>query len=48
LHFRQYIHTEMAKKKKDVPLPENQPVSPEHVIALRKGLKQGQVREFSE
>lgn len=36
----------LGKEKKDVPLPENQPVTPEHVIALRRGLKRHQVREF--
>jgi hypothetical protein len=36
----------MGMEKKDVPLPENQPVTPEHIIALRRGLKTHQVREF--
>ncbi len=36
---------EKAKEKGEVVLPENQTVSPEHVVILRKGLKDGQVRE---
>ncbi len=36
---------ELGKEKGDVPLPENQSVKVEHVIKLRKGLKEGQVRE---
>ena len=36
----------MGKKKRDVPLPENESVSPKNVISLRKGLKEGQVREW--
>lgn len=36
---------QMGKIKKDNPLPENQTVTPESVVALRKGMKQGQVRE---
>ena len=36
---------DLGKKKGDVPLPENEPVDPANVIELRKGLKQGQVRE---
>jgi hypothetical protein len=36
---------EMGKEKGDVPLPENESVSPEKVIALRKGLGRDQVRE---
>jgi hypothetical protein len=36
---------ELGKKKGDVPLPENEPVDPTNVIELRRGLKQGQVRE---
>ncbi|MFH1679090.1 MAG: hypothetical protein ABIH26_00420 [Candidatus Eisenbacteria bacterium] len=35
----------MGKKKGDVPIPENETVAPEHIIALRKKLKEGQVRE---
>jgi len=38
----------MGQQKKDVPLPENQPVKADRVIVLRKGLKKGQVREFAE
>jgi hypothetical protein len=34
-----------AKEKSEVALPGNQSVSPEHVVTLRKGLKDGQVRE---
>ncbi len=37
----------MGKEKGDVPLPENQSVTPEKVVQLRKGLKKGQVREGS-
>ena len=37
---------EMGKKKGDVPLPENESVSPKNVVLLRKGLKEGQVREW--
>jgi len=36
----------MGKKKGDVPLPENESVSPKNVIVLREGLKEGQVREW--
>ena len=36
---------ELGKEKGDVPLPENQSVKVENVIKLRKGLKEGQVRE---
>ena len=36
---------EMAKQKSDVPLPENESVTPEQVVVLRKALKRGQVRE---
>ena len=35
----------MGKKKGDVPLPENQSATPEHVVELRRGLRPGQVRE---
>jgi hypothetical protein len=35
----------MGKEEGDVPLPENEPVSATPVVALRKGLAQGQVRE---
>jgi len=38
----------LGAEKNDCPLPENQSVTPNHVIALRQGLKQGQVREFRE
>ncbi len=36
---------QLGKEKGDVPLPENQSVKVENVIKLRKGLKEGQVRE---
>ncbi len=36
---------QFGKEKGDVPLPENQSVKVEKVIKLRKGLKEGQVRE---
>ena len=36
---------QMGKKKGDVPLPENESVTPEHIIKLRKGFKKDQVRE---
>ncbi|MDY6792647.1 MAG: hypothetical protein SWH54_15405 [Thermodesulfobacteriota bacterium] len=36
---------EMGKKKGDVPLPENESVTPEHIVKLRGGLKKDQVRE---
>jgi hypothetical protein len=35
----------MAQAKGDAPVPDNESVSPEKVIALRRGLKKGQVRE---
>ncbi|ASV73260.1 putative integral membrane protein [Thermogutta terrifontis] len=35
----------LGKEKKDVPLPENCPVTPEIVIRLRRGLTKDQVRE---
>ena len=38
----------LGKEKKEVPLPENQPVSPEHIVTLRRGLAKGQVREFKD
>ena len=38
---------EMGKKKGDVPLPENESVTPEHIVKLRRSLKKGQVREGS-
>ena len=37
--------TQMGTEKGDVPLPENVSVSPDNVIALRKGLRKDQVRE---
>src|SRR5688500_7438897 len=37
----------MGKHKGDVPLPDNEPVSPANVVAMRKNLKPGQVREGS-
>jgi hypothetical protein len=36
---------QVGKQKGDAPLPENEPVDAEPVVALRKGLKKGQVRE---
>jgi hypothetical protein len=36
---------ELAKKKGDKPLPENEPVDPANIVELRRGLKDGQVRE---
>lgn len=36
----------MGKKKGDIPLPENEPVSPKNIVLFRKGLKKGQVREW--
>jgi len=38
------VHT-MGSGKGDVPLPENEPVTPEHIVHLRQGLQPGQVRE---
>jgi hypothetical protein len=37
----------LGKRKGDVPLPENESVNVENIIKLRKGLKEGQVRESS-
>ena len=37
----------LGKEKKDVPLPENQPVSPEHVVKLSRRRAANQVREFA-
>ena len=37
--------TELGEQEGDVPLPENVSVSPENVIALRKGLRKDEVRE---
>jgi hypothetical protein len=34
-----------GNEKGDVPLPENESVTPEHVVELRSGMKPGQVRE---
>jgi len=36
---------QLAKQKGDVPLPENDPIPAEKVVALRDGLQPGQVRE---
>jgi hypothetical protein len=36
---------QMGKDKKDNPLPENESVTPEKIIKLRKGLKKSEVRE---
>lgn len=36
---------EIGKAKGDAQLPENESVTPERVIELRRGLKPGQVRE---
>ena len=35
----------MGKSKGDVPVPENESVTPQNVVEIRKGLKEGQVRE---
>ena len=35
----------IGQEKGDVPLPENEPVTPEHLIKLRKNLRRDQVRE---
>ena len=37
--------TELAEEKGEVALPENESVTPEHVVKLRAGLRPGQVRE---
>ncbi|UCF21547.1 MAG: hypothetical protein JSU87_09245, partial [Gemmatimonadota bacterium] len=37
--------TQLAKQKGDVPLPENEPVTPQKVIQLRAALRKHQVRE---
>ena len=37
----------LGAEKGDVPLAENEPVSPENVVKLRAGLKKDQVREGS-
>ena len=39
---------QLGKEKGDVPLPENQSVSPENIITLRADLKPGQVREWED
>ena len=36
---------EVGEAKGDVPLPENESVTPENVVMLRSKLKEGQVRE---
>ena len=36
---------EMGKEKGNNPLPENESVGPVNIVKLRKGLKEGQVRE---
>ena len=36
---------QMGKEKGDNPLPENESVTPERIVKLRKGLRKGQVRE---
>jgi hypothetical protein len=36
---------QMARKKGDVPLPDNEPIDVDAVVQLRKGRKKGQVRE---
>lgn len=38
----------LGKRKKDRPLPENQSITPERVIALRRHLAKDQVREFKD
>jgi len=38
---------QMGKEKGDNPLPENESVTPENIVKLRNGLRQGQVREGS-
>lgn len=35
----------LGKEKDEVPLPENESVGPDHVVELRRGLREGQVRE---
>ncbi len=37
--------TQIGQKKGDVPLPENESVTPDNVVHLRAGLQPGQVRE---
>ena len=36
---------QMGKNKKDKPLPENESVTPQKIVGLRKGLKKSEVRE---
>jgi hypothetical protein len=36
---------QMGKEKMDKPLPENESVTPQKIVELRKGLKKGEVRE---
>jgi hypothetical protein len=36
---------QMGKDKKDNPLPENESVTPEKIVGLRKGSKKNEVRE---
>jgi len=38
----------LGKEKAETPLPENQSVAPEHIVALRRGLSADQVREFKD
>ena len=38
---------QLGNEKGDVPLPENEPVTPAAIVKLRKGLKPGQVREWN-
>ncbi len=38
----------LGKKKRQTPLPENESVSPEKIVALRKTMNRGQVREYTE
>ena len=35
----------IGKEKGHVPLPENEPVTPEHIVTLRKDLQKNQIRE---
>jgi hypothetical protein len=36
---------QLGKEKGDVPLPDNEPIQPENIVQLRKGLRREQVRE---
>ncbi|MHB8862742.1 MAG: hypothetical protein ACYC6N_10075 [Pirellulaceae bacterium] len=38
----------LGKEKQQIPLPENESVAPEHIVALRRGLAKNQVREFKD